>query len=456
MFYDERGRHVIRIGDTTTHGGKVLTGDERMPIMGRPAARIGDVVYCPRCDSKDYVIVEGHEKMPVHGRNIAFEGDKTSCGAILISSLRGSGHIPSAGMASSLDVMDGVLTADASRHSSFSGGLVSGGKSAESLSHHRLFKLLDHNGLPLAGIPYNMSSTDSDAVLEGRTDASGMTENFETSSSEEVVFSIVTAGQTYEGARAKTVLYHNYHVTEVRVKIYWIHENLWDEGWIVKYRSMVESLAYALKDVDVFSPRGLNKATYTCEDFALSILVHFAYLNKLPIYLKTGAANFSNIDYQFNSRYKKSQNNRDGFLQDLKTVYGAPDTLKNCIQISRMSAQPGDLRLRNDHGHVQVVINNDGETIKIMQGNFPSSYAVGGYRRFSGGLEDRLMGSEYGANSAEGYFYLGVPVQEGVYKREGDGRWSYVSNASPQAQYTTWDDMGLSFKWNFEQCNQYF
>lgn len=102
MFYDERNRCVIRIGDTTTHGGKVLTGEDRMPVMGRPVARIGDMVWCPQCDNKEYPIIEGSKTIQIFGRGVSFEGDRTACGATLISSLRTGGQVQSTSVASNV------------------------------------------------------------------------------------------------------------------------------------------------------------------------------------------------------------------------------------------------------------------------------------------------------------------------------------------------------------------
>jgi len=87
MFEDENGRRVIRLGDITDHGGNVITGAEMWDVFGRPIARIGDKVICPRCDNQVYEIIEGNQKITAFGRSVAFEGHKTSCGATLISSL---------------------------------------------------------------------------------------------------------------------------------------------------------------------------------------------------------------------------------------------------------------------------------------------------------------------------------------------------------------------------------
>lgn len=80
-------KRVIRIGDRTDHGGRVLTGCETYCIHGRPAARIGDVCSCPIPGHDPCTIIEGDPGHLVGGLPVAFEGCHTDCGAVLSSSL---------------------------------------------------------------------------------------------------------------------------------------------------------------------------------------------------------------------------------------------------------------------------------------------------------------------------------------------------------------------------------
>ena len=84
------GRMVVRLSDTTTHGGQVITGCDHWTLDGRPVARVGDMVMCPQCNNQAYPIVQGDATITQEGRPIAFEGHLTACGAQLISSLQGS------------------------------------------------------------------------------------------------------------------------------------------------------------------------------------------------------------------------------------------------------------------------------------------------------------------------------------------------------------------------------
>ena len=85
-------RGIIRVGDATSHGGQVLTGAPASQVMRRPVARKGDLCICPIQGHQNCVIAEGDENVIVDGQPAAFDGHKTSCGAVLISSVPTSGR----------------------------------------------------------------------------------------------------------------------------------------------------------------------------------------------------------------------------------------------------------------------------------------------------------------------------------------------------------------------------
>ncbi|KVC68129.1 hypothetical protein WL40_08835 [Burkholderia ubonensis] len=85
-------RGIIRVGDATSHGGKVTTGSAMSKVMDRPVARLGDQCVCPMDGHQNCVIAEGDSDFIVDGKPAAFDGHKTSCGATLISSLSSSGR----------------------------------------------------------------------------------------------------------------------------------------------------------------------------------------------------------------------------------------------------------------------------------------------------------------------------------------------------------------------------
>jgi uncharacterized Zn-binding protein involved in type VI secretion len=78
---------VIRIGDSTSHGGEVLEGFEGHQIQGKAVALVGGACSCPNKGHSNVKIAEGNPNISVDGKAMAFEGHKTTCGATLISSL---------------------------------------------------------------------------------------------------------------------------------------------------------------------------------------------------------------------------------------------------------------------------------------------------------------------------------------------------------------------------------
>lgn len=79
-------RDLIVVGDRTTHGGTVVSGDLTCEFDGKPLARVGDMTVCPRCKGS-FAITTGAEDMrDGAGNGYARHGDLTACGAKLIAS----------------------------------------------------------------------------------------------------------------------------------------------------------------------------------------------------------------------------------------------------------------------------------------------------------------------------------------------------------------------------------
>ncbi|MCP1575394.1 PAAR motif family protein [Herbaspirillum rubrisubalbicans] len=79
--------HIIRLGDATSHGGKVTSvSATHFKVGGLPVARVGDACSCPQKGHDNCTIVEGHPHHRIGGIAVAYEGHKTSCGATLVAS----------------------------------------------------------------------------------------------------------------------------------------------------------------------------------------------------------------------------------------------------------------------------------------------------------------------------------------------------------------------------------
>ena len=80
----------IVVGDRTSHGGTVISGDMTCTIDGQPVSRIGDKVYCPRCMKSTVIVSSRFPTVSALGQNLAYDQDATSCGALIYS--RHNGH----------------------------------------------------------------------------------------------------------------------------------------------------------------------------------------------------------------------------------------------------------------------------------------------------------------------------------------------------------------------------
>lgn len=90
------GRPYIVVGDRTSHGGSVIAGAPTSVTGGKPIARIGDAITCPRPDCVIRGmgvnhIVSGDPTATVDGQPPARDGDQGACGCTLIA-----GQVPTA------------------------------------------------------------------------------------------------------------------------------------------------------------------------------------------------------------------------------------------------------------------------------------------------------------------------------------------------------------------------
>ncbi|USZ50662.1 PAAR domain-containing protein [Halomonas sp. DN3] len=83
------GDGIIVLGDTTSHGGTVVSAQSNYLLNGTPVAVVGDMVACPQKGHGVCPIVEGHPTITLNGKSVAFHGCHTACGATLSSACGG-------------------------------------------------------------------------------------------------------------------------------------------------------------------------------------------------------------------------------------------------------------------------------------------------------------------------------------------------------------------------------
>ncbi|SET61698.1 PAAR domain-containing protein [Thorsellia anophelis] len=83
-------KQPVRLGDNTTHGGKVITASSTMIFEGVTVALVGDLVSCPIDGHGINPIIEGSSEWFSDGKAIVVDGCKSACGCNVISSSNSS------------------------------------------------------------------------------------------------------------------------------------------------------------------------------------------------------------------------------------------------------------------------------------------------------------------------------------------------------------------------------
>lgn len=78
--------NIIRLNDSTSHGGKVTqVRASHFTVGGIAVACVGDKCICPT--HGEGTIIEGDSRHTISGASVAYDGHRTSCGATLTSTV---------------------------------------------------------------------------------------------------------------------------------------------------------------------------------------------------------------------------------------------------------------------------------------------------------------------------------------------------------------------------------
>ena len=80
------GKPFIVMGDKTSHGGTVITGDITSTMYGKAMTRSGDMTICPKCKGAFPILKSNSIVVDGEGNTYARHMDKTACGAYLLAS----------------------------------------------------------------------------------------------------------------------------------------------------------------------------------------------------------------------------------------------------------------------------------------------------------------------------------------------------------------------------------
>ncbi len=74
-----------RLGDSSSHGGVIITAASRTMVNGVPVARMGDLHVCPIPGHGVTSIVTGSATTQTEGKPNARLGDQCGCGAVIVA-----------------------------------------------------------------------------------------------------------------------------------------------------------------------------------------------------------------------------------------------------------------------------------------------------------------------------------------------------------------------------------
>lgn len=77
-------RNWIVVGDSTSSGGRVVTGSPFTDVDGMPVARVNDTANCPKHNGT-FPIVDGDPTTIIDGQPVALHGSKLACGCTVMS-----------------------------------------------------------------------------------------------------------------------------------------------------------------------------------------------------------------------------------------------------------------------------------------------------------------------------------------------------------------------------------
>lgn len=76
----------VLLGDSTTHGGQVISASSTMIVNGKKVALMGDQISCPMIGHGINAIVEGSPEWTSDGKAVVVNGCRCTCGCKVISS----------------------------------------------------------------------------------------------------------------------------------------------------------------------------------------------------------------------------------------------------------------------------------------------------------------------------------------------------------------------------------
>ncbi|MFJ7109354.1 hypothetical protein ACIQU2_17415 [Pseudomonas sp. NPDC098740] len=217
---------------------------------------------------------------------------------------------------------------------------------------------------------------------------------------------------------------------EVVLKVFWPTTTLWSEVEIAAYQNEAPMIAERLINERYWNKDGeVSDYRFTCEDFAIRVLVEFSSKRGLPVKLKTGVRTYKNMESYSPAVHDRYASNMYGFAEMVMFTYGAREmqnTVENTTAVASVDdLKPGDILaqaldrpMMTTAHHIQMAVSVTGDRIDICQGNtdaaivWPFTWAV----RFKG---ENMADPQSGG-------YVGLPIEKGYFTKDVSG-WTYYN-----------------------------
>lgn len=184
------------------------------------------------------------------------------------------------------------------------------------------------------------------------------------------------------------------------------------------------------------------KTEFTCEDFALQVVLEYARIESLPIEIRNGSGSFSMHDFntheEFRVKVMMTTGATDLWQDDLHNTV-ALGTGKTAHFADVLLARAGDLIVVNSGHHIQLVSAVDTEVVWITQGNL--NFKCNAFERWLN-LHDAQDPSDATCYAGENVKTKGYNKKTGLYGDNGKYR---------QEIYRT--QSGRTRRWNFAHWN---
>jgi hypothetical protein len=244
----------------------------------------------------------------------------------------------------------------------------------------------------------------------------------------------------------------------VKLKVFWKTTRKWTASDIADYQAQVPGLAEQIRTEQYWDRNGsIRTNRFTCEDFALRVLIQYAASKGLPIKLVDGVRTYRNMEIYGQPEHDKYDSSMYGFADMVELSYGAPDmqrinlntvVVANAEEISAgdVLALAKDLKGQMSKGlahHIQLVVSHAPDSIKIYQGNSDDTI----HRPIT--WINRLLGRN--AADPQQTAYAGLPVETGIFTKAGNV-WNYrnMRTGNAQADYLKYFEI---YRWNFMGFN---